>query len=182
MAIQHSAITDPEIHEPKGASAASVDTVYVSDGVGSGVWQKIEADQLDQADVETYLQNALDTGDLDVNGVFYLYATIADVSTPSDILIPIIDDCTFVSARMVLNGTIATADASVTFVNAAAASMGSAVTIVASGSGEGTGFTFTAAGNNVFTAPTWFKIATDGASDNAIPLHIILKFTAVLNP
>lgn len=39
MSIQHSAITDPDIHEPKGASTAAAGTVYISDGAGSGSWQ-----------------------------------------------------------------------------------------------------------------------------------------------
>lgn len=38
MAVEHVDIDDPNIHEPKGASAASVDTVYVSNGAGSGTW------------------------------------------------------------------------------------------------------------------------------------------------
>lgn len=38
MAVQHNAITDPDIHEPKGASTASADQIYVSDGTGSGDW------------------------------------------------------------------------------------------------------------------------------------------------
>lgn len=38
MATQHSVLTDPELHEPKGAAAASVNTVYVADGAGSGAW------------------------------------------------------------------------------------------------------------------------------------------------
>jgi hypothetical protein len=38
MAIEHDSITDPEIHEPKGISTASSNTVYVSDGAGSGTW------------------------------------------------------------------------------------------------------------------------------------------------
>ena len=38
MTVQHSVITDPDVHEPKGASTASVGQVYVSDGAGSGTW------------------------------------------------------------------------------------------------------------------------------------------------
>lgn len=38
MSIQHAAITDPDIHEPKGASTANSGEVYVADGAGSGVW------------------------------------------------------------------------------------------------------------------------------------------------
>lgn len=38
MTIQHAAIADPEIHEPKGVSTASIQKVYVADGAGSGAW------------------------------------------------------------------------------------------------------------------------------------------------
>lgn len=42
----HSTLTGTELHEPKGADTAAVDKVYVSDGAGSGTWQKLTADQL----------------------------------------------------------------------------------------------------------------------------------------
>lgn len=180
--VQHSAITDPQIHEPKGVAAASANTVYQANGAGSGAWAKIDADNIDQSAIITFINDNITDKDIDLTGNFYMTATIADVSTASDILVPIIDNCTLVSARLVLNGAIATADANVSFTNAAGASMGSAVVIAFSGSAEGTGFTFTPSGNNSFTGPTWFKVATDGASDNAIPLHITFKFSAVLNP
>ncbi len=34
----HSNLTDPELHEPKGISTATVGRTYVSDGSGSGSW------------------------------------------------------------------------------------------------------------------------------------------------
>ena len=37
--VQHSALTDPNIHEPKGIAAAASGKVYVSNGSGSGSWQ-----------------------------------------------------------------------------------------------------------------------------------------------
>jgi hypothetical protein len=41
MTIQHSSISDPNIHEPKGASSAPLNSVYVSNGAGSGNWGKL---------------------------------------------------------------------------------------------------------------------------------------------
>lgn len=41
MTIEHVAITDPEIHEPKGASSASDGEVYIADGLGSGSWTNL---------------------------------------------------------------------------------------------------------------------------------------------
>jgi len=34
--VQHSALTDPNIHEPKGVSTAAAGKVYVANGAGSG--------------------------------------------------------------------------------------------------------------------------------------------------
>lgn len=36
---EHNTLTDPELHEPKGVSAAAEGQVYVADGAGSGTWQ-----------------------------------------------------------------------------------------------------------------------------------------------
>lgn len=35
---EHVAITDPDIHEPKGITGASAGQVYVANGIGSGAW------------------------------------------------------------------------------------------------------------------------------------------------
>jgi hypothetical protein len=39
MTVQHNAITDPDIHEPKGIAAATAGKVYVSDGAAKGDWK-----------------------------------------------------------------------------------------------------------------------------------------------
>ena len=39
--VSHSTLTDPYLHEPKGAGAATDGTSYVSDGAGSGAWERI---------------------------------------------------------------------------------------------------------------------------------------------
>lgn len=36
--VQHSTLTDPNLHEPKGIAAASADQIYRSNGSGSGTW------------------------------------------------------------------------------------------------------------------------------------------------
>jgi hypothetical protein len=38
MTIEHSVMTDPELHEPKGISVAASGQVYEADGLGSGAW------------------------------------------------------------------------------------------------------------------------------------------------
>lgn len=39
--VQHKDIIDPDIHEPKGASTATVGHAYIADGAGSGSFQPI---------------------------------------------------------------------------------------------------------------------------------------------
>lgn len=46
MTVQHNVITDPNIHEPKGASTAAANYVYVANGAGSGTWKKVETAQI----------------------------------------------------------------------------------------------------------------------------------------
>lgn len=38
--VNHSTLTDPYLHEPKGVSTASSGDVYIADGVGSGSWKQ----------------------------------------------------------------------------------------------------------------------------------------------
>jgi hypothetical protein len=42
MTIQHRDIPDAERHEPKGVSTALENTVYTSDGAGSGNWEAVQ--------------------------------------------------------------------------------------------------------------------------------------------
>jgi hypothetical protein len=36
--VNHNTLTDPYLHEPKGASTAASGDVYIADGAGSGAW------------------------------------------------------------------------------------------------------------------------------------------------
>jgi hypothetical protein len=40
--VEHSAIADPNIHEPKNVSTATANQVYVANGSGSGSWDDLE--------------------------------------------------------------------------------------------------------------------------------------------
>jgi hypothetical protein len=39
--VQHSALPDSQLHEPKGVASAASGKVYVANGSGSGVWQYV---------------------------------------------------------------------------------------------------------------------------------------------
>lgn len=58
MAI-HANLTGADLHEPKGVDTAPADSVYVADGSGSGIWQKINSSMVDTGDFDY-----VSTGDL----------------------------------------------------------------------------------------------------------------------
>lgn len=39
--VQHSSLTDPNLHEPKGIASATANKVYMSNGSGSGSWTDV---------------------------------------------------------------------------------------------------------------------------------------------
>lgn len=178
--VQHSALTDPQIHEPKGAAAASVDTVYVANGAGSGAWQKIEADQIDIADLNTEIQADLDDGTLDITGQWYVTVVMADVSAAGFVLVPVLKTSTFLRARVVLSTGITAADSVLTFTRNGADAQGT-LTLVNAASAEGTGFSFTPSGNATVTGPGYIKIASDGASSTTSIGYILLEFEGIVN-
>jgi hypothetical protein len=45
--VAHKNLTGTDLHEPKGVAAATINKVYVSNGAGSGTWQKLTASQLE---------------------------------------------------------------------------------------------------------------------------------------
>ena len=137
--VEHSAITDPNIHEPKGAATASAQETYVADGAGSGDWIALQ-------DVYT--------------------GVIADVSTAETVYIPILNSGTVASIVTILEGAITTADATVTPKNAAAASMGT-ITVTHSGSAAGDAYSLAPSSNNSVTAGSFMTIETDGGSSTA---------------
>lgn len=148
--VNHSALTDPYLHEPKGAAAATSGQVYVANGAASGAWANLDA-------ATTYI----------ISGV------IDDISTAATVYIPTPEAGTVKQVTTVLDGTIATSAVAVVVKNAAAATMGT-ITVNDAGSAAGDIDSVTPASNNTFTANSFVTIATDGASTNTVKLYFSL--------
>tara|TARA_R110001606_G_scaffold270823_1_gene419359 strand:+ start:5469 stop:5939 length:471 start_codon:yes stop_codon:yes gene_type:complete len=151
--VNHSSLTDPYIHEPKGAATAAAGRVYVANGTGSGAWTAKET-----------LVGEILSGYLD------------DVSTASTVYIPIPYAGTVSKIITVLEGSISGANSTVTLANSAGASMGT-LTITQSGSAAGDVDTLAPSANNSVTADSFITVSTDGASST----HVTLRFTIVLD-
>lgn len=160
---QHSALTGSDLHEPKGAAGASVGTVYVADGSGSGAWEKVNSD-------------SIDTSSIFNTNTYFTTHVIADVSTATTIYIPTTRAATIVAVTSVLYGAITLADSTITVKNAAGASMGTLV-IAFTGSGAGTIDTLLPASNNTIAADSFFTIETDGGSTTTMPIAFTVEYT-----
>ena len=179
--IQHSAISDPNIHEPKGASTASANTVYVANGSGSGSWQVLNAgNSIDEASLDTAVQASIDDNTIGITSRVFFTAVIEDVSTAGQVYIAFPKSATIVAATTVLGGAITTGDAAITFKNAAGATMGS-ITVANAGSAEGDVDSATFSSNNTVTDNGRIEIETDGGSANAVPLFVTVEATLVTN-
>lgn len=159
----HQNLTGSDLHQPKGADTASANTLLMANGSGSTSWAKITASNID-----TTIKNI---------NKYVLTAQIDDVSTADFLLIPCPDACTFNKATFILNTGITGTDSTVTFVNSTGPTTVGTLTITQSGSAEGSRFTFTASSNNTFSAGTYLKISTDGASSTASKAILYLNFT-----
>ena len=140
----HSALTGADLHEPKGVAAAAAGKVYLSDGLGSGSW---------------------------VVPPYTLTTRLDDVSTASTVYIPIPFAGTVTKVVTVLEGSLTTADATVTVKNAAGVSMGT-LTITQSGSAAGDIDTLSPVSNNTVTNDSRISVETDGASDTTRKLFV----------
>lgn len=141
---EHVNLPDSELHEPKGVASATSNQVYVSDGATSGSWSDLEVS---------------------------FSALIDDVSTSDTVYIPIPYAGTISSVVSVLEGSLTTADATVTVRNSAGSSMGT-LTITQSGSAAGDVDTLSPASNNTVSANSFITAETDGASGTARKLWV----------
>lgn len=177
MTIQHEAITDPFVHEPKGAAAASIDTVYVANGAGSGVWEKITQDSINTAYTAAVLAEvAVDVLDGSIplpKAEVFISAVIPNISAASTLYIPIPEDAEVIQMTMTLEGAITVADATISLVNAADAAILSQV-VAFTASAAGTTYTATTPTNATLTGPTFMKLSTNGGSTDAQRLFVTI--------
>ena len=148
MTISHKNITNADLHEPKDVSSASVNTVYVADGAGSGDWAQAP-----------YL--------------YSLQTELADISTSSSAysVVPIAGEISAI--RTVLDGAITVADAAITFFINGTPITSSGITVAYSGSAAGDRDSSTPSAANVVAAGDLITSTTNGLSTTSRGLQIV---------
>ena len=148
--VNHSTLTDPYLHEPKGVASASSGEVYVANGSGSGTWTAKET--LIELSLEGYLEA---------------------VSSVETVYVPIPFAGTIVKVLTVLEASISSSNSTVTVKNSAGSSMGT-LTITASGSAAGDVDILEPTTNNTVTADSFITVESDGASTNTAKLRFVV--------
>lgn len=144
--VNHSTLTDPYLHEPKGAAAATAGKVYVANGSGSGAWT---------ARQDTFIVD------------------FSDISSSSNLYLPIPFAGTVTKIQSVLSGAISGSDAVFTISNSGGSSMGT-LTIAQSESAAGDVDTLAPSSNNTVTASDYIKIACDGGPSSHVHALIVV--------
>lgn len=158
----HASLTDPELHEPKGASTASANTVYRANGSGGGSWGLIKAENVDTSSVY-FNFNLVD-------------AHMADIGTVNTVYVPIPWACQVTGVYAVLQAAITGANTTVTIANNAGTTMGT-LTFPVAGSAPGyTAYNY-ALTNNTFSDFQVLRITTDGAASNSVPVIFSIEVT-----
>ena len=148
MTIEHVLIEDPDIHEPKGVATAPLGSFYVADGTGSGDWRYTS---------------------------YFLTLDITDITAVADYYIVSPFAGTIVKIYSVIDGTIASANKTLTASIDGVAVTNGAITIAYSGSAAGDVDSCTPTALNTVTAGQAIKIAAAGATTNAVRVHVTIQ-------
>lgn len=156
----HKDLADAHLHEPKGVASASVDTVYVANGSGSGTWAKIGASSINGTSV------------LNINRQF-VTMKFDDIGTLSSRYLSFPKACRIEKINVVLQTATATTATILTFRNDAGTSMGT-ITIGLAAAAGAVG-TLSPISNNTFVADTKLQVDTDGGTSTSSDVEITFE-------
>lgn len=144
--VEHSALTGSDLHEPKALAGQTAGKVYVSNGSNSGAW----------------------TARQDLITVH-----IHDISTATDIYVPIINAGTVSKLQTVTSAAIAGSDLIITAYNSSSASMGN-LTITQSTSAAGDVDVLSPSSNNTVTAGSYIRINGNGGPSSHVDVMLLI--------
>ena len=139
--VNHSALSDPYLHEPKGVATASSGDVYVANGSGSGTW-------------EDHRRSVITVH-------------FADISSSEDLYVPIPFAGTVSRITSIIEAAISGGDVTLTAKNSSAATMGT-ITITQSGSAAGDVDVLNPSSNNTVTANDYVLLQCDGGATSHV--------------
>ena len=144
--VEHSALTGSDLHEPKALAGQTAGKVYVSNGSNSGAWTAR------QDLITVHIQN---------------------ISTATDIYVPIINAGTVTKLQTVTSAAIAGSDLIITAYNSSSASMGN-LTVTQAGSAAGDVDVLSPSSNNTVTAGSYIRINGNGGPTSHVDVMLLI--------
>jgi len=170
--IEHSVLGNAELHEIKGASAATAGQIPTADGAGGAPFAAPVVDASDGSAGEVAVANG--AGDVAWSPRFYtITGKIADIGTPGQEYIAIPYSGNVVSVVGVLGAAITGADETITIKDNAGNAMG-AITVANAASAAGDIDTVAPASNQDVTDNDWIEVETAGSSTGPAPWSFTL--------
>lgn len=147
--VAHRDLTGADLHEPKGVATASIDTIYVADGSGSGSWKKVEATSLSGTSIKNLNK-------------FHVSGYFQNMNTAStSIYIPVRADTRLLQVYVTQQSNNS-ANITLSFFDNLNNSMGEGLVLISAGSAAGNTYTFAPTAASVFTADTFLRVTTSG--------------------
>ena len=144
--VEHSALTGSDLHEPKALAGQTAGKVYVSNGSNSGAWTAR------QDLITVHIQN---------------------ISTATDIYVPIINAGTVSKLQTVTSAAIAGSDLIITAYNSSSASMGN-LTVTQAGSAAGDVDVLLPTSNNTVAAGSYIRINGNGGPNSHVDVMLLI--------
>lgn len=159
--VAHSALTGSDLHEPKGAAAASANEVLTADGSGGTAWNKITNNNIDTASIFNTNKFTLTVEKEDPSGTFSLWVPVPWTCTLTRVYAALTSAPSATLTIDVYNGSASLID-SLSWT---------------SGASAGDRDSFNAASNNLFTAGGVVRIRNSTGIASAGALVVVLEFT-----
>lgn len=156
---EHSTLTDPQLHEPKGVAGASAGTVYTATGSGSGNWAS--------PIVGIYHPNT-----------YALNVLIPNISSASSVFVPSPVAGNVTAVYVTLYGALTGSNPVVTGKILGVPIGGLSITCTTSGSAAGSTFSGTPSSAYSVTAGNAIEIDTSGGSTGAYAANVTVVVTA----
>jgi hypothetical protein len=160
--VAHASLTGANLHETKGAAAASADTLHYADGAGASGWRKLTVASVDTSSIKqvnkkefTYTIDTLNTA-----ASYYWVCPYAGVIS---------------KVWSVIDGALTGANAVITFEIANVAVTNGTITITQAGSAAGDVDSCTPTAARTLSAGQALEIICDGGASNDIKCTLTIE-------
>ena len=158
MAIEHKDLTGTQLHEPKGASTAALNTAYISDGLGSGAW-------------------ASPTGSVYNKNIYSLLTTLTDLGTAGSVYFYVPIKSRILSYHVTIYGAVDVNTLFDPYVNGVL--IADPITVIASGSSAGQTTSRIMVSNTDMAAASSVRVTSNGAATAVVRADIQVVFEAI---